>query len=58
MNKTPSIAFTSTTSFCVNVYTNESTYPSTFVVNGRIQAARNQEHSFSNLPNNSIPNVV
>ena len=46
------------TSFCVSVYTKESTYPSTFVVQGRRQAVRNQEHSFSHLPTSSIPTTA
>ena len=57
-NVIPRIVFTITTSFCVNVYTNESTYPSTFVVNGSRQAVLNQEQSFSHLPTQSIPTIV
>ena len=45
-------------SFCVKANTNESTYPSNFVVNGSRQAVRNQEQSFSHLPTRSIPIAV
>ena len=55
---TPSMTLKRTTSFCEKVYTKASTYPSTFAVNGRTQAVRTHEQSFSQRPTSSIPTTA
>lgn len=54
----PRAVFIKTISFCVNVRTKESIYPSIFVAAGSRQAVLNQGHNLRILPMPSIPAVA